>query len=67
MNVNRPQGCLAGFGEIFLFGWLFRWLQRVFGYRSGNCMGCGCGTILMIAFIMIIISIVFHTNWFRFF
>lgn len=67
MNVNRPQGCLAGMGEIFLFGWLFRWLQRVFGYRSGNRMGCGCGTILMIVFIMIIISIVFHTNWFRLF
>jgi len=29
--MNRKQGCLAGFGEFFLFGWLFRWLQRTFG------------------------------------
>ncbi len=63
--MRRQQGCLAGFGEMFLFGWFFRWLQRTFGYRSGSCMGCGCGTIILIVSIMVTLSIIFKTNWFR--
>lgn len=63
--MNRNQGCLSGLGELFLVGWIFRGLQRMFGYRSGSCLGCGCGTILFLIFIWIVFSIVFHTNWLR--
>ncbi|MGD0709033.1 MAG: hypothetical protein ABSA51_11355 [Anaerolineaceae bacterium] len=64
MYTRRP-GCLGGCGEFLLFGWLFNWLQSAFGYRSGSCMGCGCGFILMIIFLMILMSILFGTDWGR--
>lgn len=63
--MRRNQGCLAGVGELFLVGWIFRGLQSIFGYRSGNCLGCGCGTLLLIIMIYIIFSIIFGTNWLR--
>ena len=64
---NRNQGCLSGFFEIFMLNRLFNWLQERFGYRSGSCMGCGCGVIMAIVFFMFVMSIIFHTNWFRLF
>ena len=64
---NRNQGCLAGFFELFLLDRLFKWLQKTFGYQSGSCLGCGCGTVLLVLFIMIAISIIFRTNWFKLF
>ncbi len=63
--MQKKQGCLAGIGEIFLLRWLFDWLQQKFGYRSGTCMGCGCGVILAIFFVIILFSIVFGTDWLR--
>jgi hypothetical protein len=63
--MNRNQGCLAGLGELFLVGWIFRWLQRVIGYRSGSCLGCGCGILLFFIMVWIILSIIFGTNWLR--
>lgn len=59
---NRP-GCLVGLGKIFLLGWLFEWLQKTFGFRSGSCLGCGCGLILLVIFIAALLSIIFGTNW----
>jgi hypothetical protein len=65
MNTQRP-GCLSGLLKLFLLDKVFDWLQQRFGYKSGSCMGCGCGTILMIVFIMLAISIIFGTDWFKF-
>ena len=63
---NRRPGCLAGLFQLFLLDKVYDWLQRTFGYKSGSCMGCGCGTIFFIIFVMILFSIIFRTNWFRF-
>lgn len=62
---NRRSGCLSGLLKLFLLDKLFDWLQERFGYKSGSCMGCGCGLILMIIFIMLAASIIFGTDWFR--
>jgi len=64
MNNQKP-GCLSGLLKLFLLDKVFDWLQERFGYKSGSCMGCGCGTILLIAFIMLFISIIFGTDWLR--
>lgn len=62
---NRRPGCLSGLLKLFLLDKVFDWLQERFGYRSGSCMDCGCGTILLIIFIMLFISIIFGTDWLR--
>ena len=62
---NRKPGCLSGFFKLFLLDKIYDWLQRRFGYKSGSCMGCGCGTILFIIFIMLLFSIIFGTDWLR--
>ena len=64
---NRKPGCLAGIFQLLLLDRLYKWLQKTFGYQSGSCIGCGCGTVLLILFIMAIISIIFGTDWFRLF
>jgi hypothetical protein len=61
---TRP-GCLSGLLKLFLLDWLFNGLQRLFGFRSGSCMGCGCGFILLIVFIFLVLSVIFGTDWFR--
>jgi len=61
---QRP-GCLSGLFKLFLLDWLFNGLQRLFGFRSGSCAGCGCGFILMIIFIILVLSIIFGTDWFK--
>ena len=53
--------------KLFLLDKLFDWLQERFGYKSGSCMGCGCGLMLTIMFIVIAASIIFGTDWFRLF
>jgi hypothetical protein len=63
--VNRKPGCLSGLFKLFLLDKVYDWLQERFGYKSGSCMGCGCGTILLIIFFMIFISIIFGTDWLR--
>jgi len=64
MNTQRP-GCLSGFLKLFLLDKLYNWLQRTFGYKSGSCMGCGCGFILMLIFLWLAASIIFGTDWLR--
>ncbi len=64
---NRRSGCLSGLFKLFLLDKVFDWLQERFGYKSGSCMGCGCGLILTIIFFTIAISIIFDTNWLRLF
>ncbi len=61
---GRP-GCLSGLLKLFLLDWLFNGLQRLFGFRSGSCMGCGWGFILLIIFIILALSIIFGTDWFK--
>ncbi len=61
---DRP-GCLGGLFRLFLLDTLFNWLQRSFGYGRGGCGGCGCGLILMILFVVMFLSIIFGTDWFR--
>jgi hypothetical protein len=63
--MNQKQGCLAGLGELALVGWIFRWLQRTIGYRSGSCLGCGCGILLFLIMIAIVLSIIFGTDWLK--
>lgn len=63
---NRQPGCLSGFLKLFLLDKAYKWMQERFGYKQGGCMGCGCGFILMVVFIMLVISIIFGTDWFRF-
>jgi len=67
MDTNRRPGCLAGLMKLFLLDKLFDWLQERFGYKSGSCMGCGCGLILTVMFIVIAASIIFRTDWFQLF
>lgn len=62
--AERP-GCLAGLFKLFLLDWLFNGLQRLFGFRSNSCMGCGCGLILMIIFIILALGVIFGTDWFK--
>jgi hypothetical protein len=64
---NRKPGCLSGLFKLFLLDKLFDWLQERFGYKSGSCMGCGCGVILLLIFISLAVSIIFGTDWFRLF
>jgi hypothetical protein len=64
---NRKAGCLSGLLKLFLLDKVFDWLQERFGYKSGSCMGCGCGFVLMIAFLWIAVSIIFGTDWLRLF
>jgi hypothetical protein len=66
MMDERRQGCLSGLLKLFLLDKLFDWLQERFGYKSGSCMGCGCGFVMMIIFIMLAASIIFGTDWLRF-
>lgn len=61
---NRP-GCLSGLLKLFLLDRLFNWLQSRIGFGSGSCFGCGCGMILFIVFILLALSIITGTDWFR--
>ena len=62
MDSRRP-GCLSGFLKLFFLDTIYGWFQRRFGYQSGGCLGCGCGTILFIIFIYFLMRIIFGTNW----
>jgi hypothetical protein len=61
---NQP-GCLVGLLKLTLLRWVYNGLQRVFGFGSNSCMGCGCGVILFIIFVILALSILFGTNWLR--
>ncbi|HET7375862.1 MAG TPA: hypothetical protein VFK30_04080 [Anaerolineae bacterium] len=63
---NRP-GCLGALLELFLLDRLFNWLQGVIGFRRGGLIGCGCGPILFILFVLIACGIICNTNWLHLF
>ena len=62
--MSRP-GCLVGLLELVFVRWIYGFFQRVFGFRSNSCMGCGCGLIILIIFIIVVLSIIFGTDWTR--
>ncbi|PKO08992.1 MAG: hypothetical protein CVU40_12340 [Chloroflexi bacterium HGW-Chloroflexi-2] len=64
--MDNRSGCLVGLLKLFLLDKVFDWLQSRFGFGQG-CMGCGCGVILLIAFLIIAGAIIFDTNWFSLF
>ena len=64
--MNNRSGCLVGLLKLFFLDKVFDWLQNCFGFGQG-CMGCGCGVILLIAFLIIAGSIIFSTDWFSLF
>lgn len=63
--MDERPGCLSGLLKLTLLTWVFDWLQRTFGYKSGSCLGCGCGLILLVIFIILVFSIIFGTDWFK--
>ena len=63
---NRP-GCLMGLLQLFLLDRLFRWLQRGIGFGSGSLLGCGCGPILFVIFVLLACGVFCNTNWLHFF
>lgn len=60
---DRP-GCLSGLLKLFFLRAGYDWAQRNVGYGRGGCFGCGCGTILLILFVVFFLSILFGTDWF---
>lgn len=63
--MNDRPGCLVGLLKISLLRWVYDGLQRTFGWKSNSCMGCGCGLILFVVFIFVLLSIIFGTDWFK--
>jgi hypothetical protein len=63
---NRP-GCLMGLLQLFLLDRLFRWLQRGIGFGSGSLLGCGCGPILFVIFVLLACGVLCNTNWLHLF
>jgi hypothetical protein len=63
--MNDRPGCLVGLLKLSLLRWVYDGLQHMFGWKSNSCMGCGCGLILFIIFILAVFSIIFGTDWFK--
>jgi hypothetical protein len=63
---NRP-GCLMGLLQLFLLDKVFAWLQRGIGFGSGSVLGCGCGPILLVIFVLMACGIFCNTNWLKLF
>ncbi len=62
--MDRRQGCLAGLLELLALEWLFRGLERRFGFGRGlSCTGCGCGVLLFLIFAALACSVLTGTNW----
>lgn len=61
--MNQRRGCLSGLLELFLLDKVFDWLQGRAGFGRGGCMGCGCGMIMLVIFVVLAVSILFGTNW----
>ena len=63
--MRDRQGCLGGLFEMFMLTAAFDWLEDRFGFGRGpSCMGCGCGVIILVVFIILACNVVFSTNWF---
>ena len=67
MCRDNRSGCLMGLLQLFLLDKLFSGLQRAIGFRSGSVIGCGCGPILFIIFVLLACGIFCNTNWLKLF
>jgi hypothetical protein len=66
--MERRQGCLVGLLKLAFLNTIFDWLQDRFGFgRGASCSGIGCGTILLIIFILLACSTCANTDWLRLF
>jgi len=63
--MDRRPGCLVGLLELSFLRWIFGGAQRSVGFGNRSCLGCGCGFILMIVFVVLALSIIFGTDWFK--
>lgn len=61
--MDRRPGCLTGLLELFFANSAYKWAQNRFGFGRGGCFGCGCGFILLIVMIIVVLSILFGTDW----
>lgn len=62
--MTDRDGCLEGLFKLFLLNVVFDFLQDKFGFgRKRSCGGCGCGFILLIAFIVLSCGVIGDTNW----
>ncbi len=62
--MRGRQGCLEGLFKLFLLSAAFDWLEERFGLGRGpSCIGCGCGLIILIIFIILACNIVGSTDW----
>jgi hypothetical protein len=54
---DRRGGCLGTLLQLLLLGWLFDWLQDNFGWgRERSCFGCGCGFVILLVFIYLVLA-----------
>lgn len=67
MYRDNRSGCLGALLQLFLLDRLFNWLQGLIGFRSGKLIGCGCGPILTIIFILLACGVICNTNWLKLF
>lgn len=64
--MEDRDGCLEGLLKLFALTAVTDYLQRRFGFGRGcSCTGIGCGTILLIFFVVFACSIVTGTDWTR--
>lgn len=64
---ERP-GCLVGLLKLAFLQAIFDWLQERFGFGRGlSCTGIGCGTVLLIVFLILVCSTCGSTDWLKLF
>jgi len=62
--MERRQGCLVGLLKLAFLDAIFDWLQERFGFGRGfSCTGMGCGTILLILFLILACTTCANTDW----
>ena len=64
-NRNENPGCLGGILQLFLINKIYQWGQKRFGTGRGGCCGCLFGAVLFVIFVMVVISVIFGTDWLR--
>lgn len=62
MDDDR-RGCFGFLFQWYILSKVTDWFQRMFGFKSGNCFGCGCGCAIMVISVMIFLSLLFGTDF----
>ena len=63
--MDERPGCLVGLLKLTFVRWIYDGLQRNIGFGKGGCFGCGCGMILLVIFVAVVLSIIFGTDWLK--